>query len=138
MQQSGGNLRCDHAQRRLRHPNLQSKHCCYRTVDRTFGNNPGLVPRSFTDTTERARTADTRARRRATSNRNGGANAYAGCGATGSSRCGASSSSRRSAGRNSCRSHHATGNSCACCASRTRAPHYRRCHCPVTSSDAAR
>ena len=130
MQQSGGNLRCDHAQRRLRHPNLQSKHCCYRTVDRTFGNNPGLVPRSFTDTTERARTADTRARRRATSNRNGGANAYAGCGATGSS--------DRSARRNSRSRHNATSNSCASCACRTRAPHHHRCRDPVTSGDSAR
>ena len=130
MQQSGGNLRCDHAQRRLRHPNLQSKHCCYRTVDRTFGNNPGLVPRSFTDTTERARTADTRPRRRATSNRNGGANAYAGCGTTGSA--------DRSARRNSRRRHNATGNSCASCACRTRAPHHHRCRDPVTSGDSAR
>ena len=130
MQQSGGNLRCAHAQRRLRHPNLQSKHCCYRTVDRTFGNNPGLVPRSFTDTTERARTADTHARRRATRNRNGGANAYAGCGAAGSS--------DRSARRNSRRRHNATGNSCASCACRTRAPHHHRCRDPVTSGDSAR
>ena len=130
MQQSGGNLRCDHAQRRLRHPNLQSKHCCYRTVDRTFGNNPGLVPRSFTDTTERARTADTRPRRRATSNRNGGANAYAGCGATGSS--------DRSARRNSRSRHNPTSNSCASCACRTRAPHHHRCRDPVTSGDSAR
>ena len=130
MQQSGGNLRCNHAQRRLRHPNLQSKHCCYRTVDRTFGNIPGLVPRSFTDTTERARTADTHARRRATRNRNGGANAYAGCGAAGSS--------DRSARRNSRRRHNATGNSCASCACRTRAPHHHRCRGPVTSGDSAR
>ena len=137
MQQSGGNLRCDHAQRRPRHPNLQSKHCCRHPVDRTFGNIPGLVPRSFVDATERRRTAGTHASRRATS-RNSGAQVRASCGTTGSSRCGATSSSRRSTDRNSCRSHHATGNSCASCASRTRAPQYRRCHCPVTSSDSTR
>ena len=95
------------------------------------------MPRSVVDATERRRTADTHASRRATS-RNSGAQGRASCGTTGSSRCGATSSSRRSTDRNSCRSHHATGNSCASCASRTRAPHYRRCHCPVTSSDAAR
>ena len=87
------------------------------------------MPRPFVDTTERRRTADTHARRRATS-RNSGAQARA--------RCGAPGSSYRSAGPDSCRSHNATGNSCACCASRTRAAHHRRCHCPVTSSDAAR
>ena len=137
MQQSGGNLRCDHAQRRLRHPNLQSKHCCRHPVDRTFGNIPGLVPRSFVDTTERRRTADTHARRRATS-RNSGAQARAGCGATGGPCRRAGRDATRNSSRHCCPRHHATRNCCACCASRTRAPHYRRCHCPVTSSDAAR
>jgi hypothetical protein len=129
MQQSGGNLRCADVQQSLRHPNLQFKRRCRHPVDRTFRDIPGLVPRSFTDTTERARTADTRARRRATSNRNGGANAYAGCGTTGSA--------DRSARRNSRRRHNATGNSCASCACRTRAPHHHRCR-PVTSGDASR
>jgi hypothetical protein len=91
------------------------------------------VPRSFVDTTERGRTADAHARRRATS-RNSGAKVRACCGAPG----GAGGSAGRNYGCNSCPRHHATRNSCADCASRTRTPHYRRCHCPVTSSDAAR
>ena len=120
MQQSGGNLRCNHAQRRPRHPTLQSKHCCRHPVDRTFGNIPGLVPRSFVDATERRRTADNHARRRTTSNRKGGANARAGCGAPGSS-CG---STDRNSGRHSCPRHNATRNGCACCACSARSRHH--------------
>lgn len=95
------------------------------------------MPGSFVDTTERGRTADTRARRRATSH-NSGAQARACCGATGSSRRSAGRNATRNSSRHSCPRHHATGNSCTSCARRTRDTHHRRCHCPIASSDSTR
>jgi len=95
------------------------------------------VPRSFVDTTERRRTADNHASRRATS-RNSGAQGRASCGATGSSCRSAGRDTTRNSSRHCCPRHYATGNSCTSCASRTRATHHRRCHCPIASSDSTR
>jgi hypothetical protein len=92
------------------------------------------VPRSFVDATERRRTADTHARRRATRNRKGGANASARCGAPGNS-C---RSAGRSANCSSNHNHYATSNSRPGCARGARAPNHRRYHCPVARRDSAR
>jgi hypothetical protein len=56
MHQSGRDLRCKNAQRCSRRRNFHSIFRCSHTVDRTFRDIAGVVPRSVTDPTGRTRT----------------------------------------------------------------------------------